>query len=355
MNKDNESMTTKPALLTHLFIQYDTVQGSKPRVVDISVIQLFQPSLTYTCTHKHTYSISSNKCPGTYFLQGFQDQALKQDQALNQNPAVISYRLFRRYGGPMTFISCGTPTCYLSSSSSGPLPMAGMAFIWAPRKGLCFSIWCSKSQSFNEHQRAFIWQIDHSTNGRSLEANFAVELHVHTVYEAHPLRTPAFIWTTALISYRAVKHLGFKLDQAFIQIRHLFEEIRHIPSPQYNYVRIVYIMYVYMHMYITLNLNLKKTNIKQVHKYSRHLISTCIKAPWGSVESARLLAITHKCMWLVITAVLQYISAITQTITLISRWIVTLYIVHILYVTMAYHKCIYNYLLKKWLQFYRSI
>ena len=68
------------------------------------------------------YRISSNKRPGAYFLQGLQDPALKRDQAFIRDPTLISYRLFRRYGGPTKFISRGAPTCSLSASSSSETP-----------------------------------------------------------------------------------------------------------------------------------------------------------------------------------------------------------------------------------------
>ena len=59
------------------------------------------------------YRISSNKCPGAYFLQDLQDPALKWDQGFIHDPTLISYRLFRRYGEPTNFISHGAPTCSL--------------------------------------------------------------------------------------------------------------------------------------------------------------------------------------------------------------------------------------------------
>ena len=66
-------------------------------------------------------------------------------------------------------------------------------------------IWCCKRQSLNERQREFAWQIDHSTNDRLSDAKFAVKLRMRAVCEARPLGTPVFIWSPALISYRAVK------------------------------------------------------------------------------------------------------------------------------------------------------
>ena len=85
------------------------------------------------------------------------------------------------------------------------------------------SIWCCKRQSFDECQQVFTWKIDRSTNGRSLNAKFGVKLHMHAVCEAHPLWTPAFIWNTVLISYRAVKPPAFKWNLAFIQIQALIQ------------------------------------------------------------------------------------------------------------------------------------
>ena len=91
--------------------------------------------------------------------------------------------------------------------------------------GLSSSIWLSKRQLLNEHQREFAWQIDCLMNSRSLDANFAVKLHVRAVCEARLLATPVFISNLALNCYRTVKPLVFKQDPAFIRIRCLFKEI----------------------------------------------------------------------------------------------------------------------------------
>ena len=56
------------------------------------------------------YRISSNKRPGAYFLHGLQALAVKRDRAFIQGQALISYHLFQRYCGPMTFSDCGAPT-----------------------------------------------------------------------------------------------------------------------------------------------------------------------------------------------------------------------------------------------------
>ena len=56
----------------------------------------------------------------------------------------------------------------------------------------------------------------------SLDAKFALKFRVHAVCEARPLRTLAFIWNPALISYWVVK------PPAFIQIWHLIKEIWYI-------------------------------------------------------------------------------------------------------------------------------
>ena len=41
------------------------------------------------------YRISSNKCPGAYFLQGPQDPALKRDQAFIRDQALICNAYFK--------------------------------------------------------------------------------------------------------------------------------------------------------------------------------------------------------------------------------------------------------------------
>ena len=94
-------------------------------------------------------------------------------------------------------------------------------FLWSGR--VVSSIWRSKKQWFDEHWRGFVWQTDCSTNGRSLNANFAVKLRVHAVCEAHSLWTPVFIWNAMLISYWAVKPPVIKRHLAFIQIQALIQ------------------------------------------------------------------------------------------------------------------------------------
>ena len=146
--------------------------------------------------------------------------------------SLIIYHLFRRYGGPTPFSNCGAPTWFVSTSYKRPPPTAVMAFVCTlkklPAKRQGFSaIWRSKTQSLDERQWEFVWQIDHSTNDRLLDAKLAVKLCVHAVCEARPLGTLAFIRSPTLISYRAVKPPVFKRGLAFIQVRSLFEEIRY--------------------------------------------------------------------------------------------------------------------------------
>ena len=127
--------------------------------------------------------------------------------------------------------------------------------------GLFSCIRRSKRQSFNERQWAFGWQIDHSTNGRSLiQILHSNSTCFRCVRHAH--YWPAFIWTLALISYWAVKPLAFKRDPVFIQIRRLFKEI------QYCFQN----SRIYIH-------NLNRKIIQEVykskhkHRYLNHLMS----------------------------------------------------------------------------------
>ena len=59
--------------------------------------------------------------------------------------------------------------------------------------GLLSSISHSKTQSLDERQQELAGQIDRLTNGRLLDANFAVKLCMHAVREEPQLGTPAFI------------------------------------------------------------------------------------------------------------------------------------------------------------------
>ena len=140
--------------------------------------------------------------------------------------------LFRGYLGPTTFSNCEAPTWFLSASYRRPPTTAacpslalGEHFLRSAI-GLSSSIWRSKRQSLDERHLEFVLRTDRSMNGRSLDANFAVKLCVRAVCEGRPLRTPAFIWKPARISYTAVKPPAFKRGPAFIQIRRLFEELR---------------------------------------------------------------------------------------------------------------------------------
>ena len=171
------------------------------------------PSLEPRCSDKGLwaemiaiYHISLNKHPGTYFLQGLQDLVFQRDRAFIPGSVHISYRLFWKYGELTAFSNCDAPTWSLSASSRRPPSMAAMAFICAPKD--------NRSMNINEHS--------------SLDANFAVKLHVHAVCKARPLRTLAFISNQAVISYWAVKLPAFKRDLAFTQIRRLLEKIQYI-------------------------------------------------------------------------------------------------------------------------------
>ena len=82
--------------------------------------------------------------------------------------------------------------------------MAVMAFICAARKLPAKQQRCyppsdilkgirSTNVNKNSLDKLIARQIDCSTNDRSLNAKFAVKLHVRAVCEARPLKTPAFI------------------------------------------------------------------------------------------------------------------------------------------------------------------
>ena len=99
------------------------------------------------------YLISLNKRSGAYFLHGLHPPTVKQDRAFIRGPALISYHLFQRYCGPMTFSDCGEPTWYLSASSRRPPTKFAMQISWSAKDsleqsvGLLSSIWWSKRQS----------------------------------------------------------------------------------------------------------------------------------------------------------------------------------------------------------------
>ena len=182
-----------------------------------------------------TQTAESNEASSKNFheLHRHFDHTSKRDQAFIRGPALLSYRLFRGYLGPTTFSSCGAPTWFLSASTAdlrprqrGPSFALGEHFLRSAI-GLSSSIWRSKRQSLDERHREFVLRTDRSMNGRSLDANFGLKLCVRAVCEARSLRTPAFIWNPAIISYTTVKLPAFKRDPAFIQIRRLFEEIRY--------------------------------------------------------------------------------------------------------------------------------
>ena len=137
------------------------------------------------------------------------------------------------------FSNCGALTWFVSTSYRRPPPTAVMAFVCAPRKlpakqQCFFTIWCSKRQSLDKCERELTWQTDHSTNDRLLNAKFA-KLRVHAVCEAHPLGTPAFVWSPTLISYQAVKLPVVKRGLALNQVQRLFEEIRYYSTWVYRW------------------------------------------------------------------------------------------------------------------------
>ena len=125
------------------------------------------------------------------------------------------------------FSNYGAPTWQLSPSSRRPPTTTAMAYICAPRtlpvkwQGC---LYLALQRTIVRRMSVIICLTNCLLD--KLDANFAVKIYVHAVYETCPLRTPAFFLNPALSSYRAVKPLAFKWDPKFIQIRCLFEEIR---------------------------------------------------------------------------------------------------------------------------------